>query len=115
MPSSVLRMTFTEGNSNGRQNSRFTVLHRSHRPSRSSPDRGFKSTGVQVDLGAGGLFLTGGATNGKRENHDTLPTGAEKGLLDHHAQNIYVDVLRVAHHESKTAARSAWRCRRGWP
>jgi beta-lactamase superfamily II metal-dependent hydrolase len=106
MPSTVTWTTFGEGEQRPLDaHAHFSVLHVD--PA-TTQDLNANSIVVRLDLGSRSILLTGDTTNGKREDHDTAPTGAEKDLVDHHAQDIHVDVLQVAHHGSKTSTRAAF-------
>ena len=111
IPLSVSWTTFAEGEQRALDSgARFTVLHvdPTITPPTANPDYNFNSIVLRVDLGPKSLLLTGDTTNRKRDLHTTAPIGAEKDLIDHHAQDIHVDILQVAHHGSDTSTRDAF-------
>jgi len=110
-PASVTWTTFAEGTQQALgSGAHFTVLHvdPTLQPSAGSPDYNFNSVVLRVDLGSRSLLLTGDTTTGVRQAHTTPPTGAEQDLLAHHAPELHVDILQVAHHGSKTSTRAAF-------
>lgn len=86
------------------QGARFTVVHAD--PRRAVGDPNECSIVLRVELGGRSVLLTGDVESGPRADPSEPAVGAEREMIDHHAELLDVDVLQVAHHGSMTSSRA---------